>query len=80
MANCRECASFDWCAENEDCFLFNPKAQPKTEGDKIRTMTGEELASLFSDFRHEHWCPPNAGDCAEYCTDCWLDWLRQEGE
>lgn len=52
----------------------------KTNGDRIRAMTDEKLASLFSDFRHEHWCPPNAGNCAEYRTDCWLDWLKQEAE
>lgn len=52
----------------------------QTNADRIRTMSDQNLANLFSNFRHEHWCPPNAGDCVEYCADCWLDWLKKVEE
>ena len=87
MSDCRKCASFDWCAENEDCFLFKTKAQPKTEGDKIRAMSDEELAKMIIKYATGHnvdICPETRSntDCAEQetCVDCWIDWLKQECE
>lgn len=50
----------------------------KTNADRIRAMTDEELADYFSELS----CWPNAGreDCrgVANCMDCWLDWLKQE--
>ena len=51
-------------------------------GDKIRSMTDEELA----DFMFEH--GGSAPNCRENklhhacksCNTCWLDWLKQEAE
>ena len=58
------------------CRAFIPK--PKTNADRIRAMTDEELSDYFSELS----CWPNAGreDCRgmENCMDCWLDWLKQE--
>lgn len=76
---CDRCKEYARCCLNYDggnC--RRARTVEPTNADKIRSMTDEELASLFSDFRHEHWCPPDAGDCVEYCTDCWLAWLKQE--
>ena len=51
--------------------------QPKTNADRIRDMTDEELADYFSELS----CWPNASrkDCRGManCMDCWLDWLKQ---
>ena len=42
MSDCRKCADFEWCAENEECGLFKPK--PQTNYDRIISKTPEELA------------------------------------
>lgn len=60
---------------------------PLTNADKIRQMTDEELA----DFWPIGICPQNRscfrqgirytecpGEEIPSCTDCWLDWLKQE--
>lgn len=58
----------------------NYRTTPITNGDKIRSMTDDELAEWL-------WfkvgkCPP-FDVCPSQCIpceakDCWLDWLRQE--
>lgn len=78
MSDCRKCAEFDWCVENEDCGLFKPK--PQTNADRIRAMTDEELAKMLPS--KSMWnCPPDIktrGGCPGQCVPCWLDWLKQE--
>ena len=79
MADCRQCADFDWCAEHEDCGLFKPKPTI-TNADCIRAMSDEELAE-FLDLND---CPPRRFmgdyDCKSFkgCRSCWLDWLKLE--
>lgn len=59
----------------EDC-----TAKTITNGDKIRQMSNEELASKFG-----YPCPPlpkkhcKGIDNIE-CTDCWLNWLNAPAE
>lgn len=55
----------------------------KTNADRIRAMTDEELADLFDTWVRD--CDCNDVPCREYCLpnryDCvqnWLDWLKQE--
>ena len=52
-----------------------------TNGDKIRTMTDEELA----DWRSDGQCPPTRFfgdyDCENNsCEGCWLSWLKEDAE
>lgn len=55
----------------------------KTNADRIRAMTDEELAELMEDKGD---CPPiecpHDGEGAKVtrldCKACWLDWLKQE--
>ena len=50
---------------------------PKTNADRIRAMSDEELAEFFS----STCCPSKfggKGNCNVGCDDCWLGWLRQE--
>ena len=59
------------------------KRKPITNADKIRTMTDEELMSIF-----QNMCCPYSlnmggwkGNCeieTKGCGKCWLDWLRQD--
>ena len=49
------------------------KGKPKTNGDRIRAMTDEELAEFFKDYT----CPSYPIErCCGYCKGCWLEWLR----
>ena len=62
--------------ETDACPLTNP--QPKrTNGDRIRAMTDEELAEFLAEYR----CTHKAPHCMEAnCAQCWLEWLRQEAK
>lgn len=75
----------DPCQECNRAFLaqrikpnFASKRKPQTNGDRIRTMTDEELAKWLS-------CPgrkkdmfPNLELYIAPSREEWLDWLRQE--
>ena len=58
----------------------NTKPKPMTNGDRIRSMTDEELAEFILDKRENGTCfnnkcyyyDPNKG-----CDDCTLEWLKQ---
>jgi len=56
-------------------------SEPKTNADRIRSMSDEELARLFADgncgyCRIHDFC--FAKGCQIDCEDVWLDWLKQE--
>ena len=58
----------------------------KTNADRIRSMSDEELAKMFTKASADG-CPPKMDwDCAkdEYgwdaCDDCWCKWLQQPHE
>lgn len=50
------------------------KLKPKTNSDRIRSMTDEELAKILNGG-----CPPGA-KCNGRCGTCWLSWLRSPVE
>lgn len=58
-------------------------SESQTRADKIRAMTDEELADMFSLLSC---CHEKGQDCMKYsdgtggrnCYQCWLDWLKQE--
>lgn len=65
--------------------------KPKTNADRIRSMSDEELAEFFGrqEYRRptfDGWLPlcnhvMGPRTCHEDgCEKCWLDWLRQEVE
>jgi len=69
------------------CTYHKPK--PTTNGDRIRSMSDEELAEYFP--THASLCPDleeNKQVCKganfmandEMCRQCWLGWLKQKGE
>ena len=47
------------------------ESQPKTNGDRIRAMTDEEMIKIIN-----LGCPPGGVKCNEQCRQCWLAWLR----
>lgn len=72
MANCHICDILPICpwASPEEiiCSSFKPKR--KTNADRIRAMTDEELAEFIRDQIIDR----NIG----IPTETWLDWLKQE--
>ena len=54
----------------------------KTNGDRIRTMTDEELAERMSRIAHCWFCPVKCGIFCidEECKAKWLSWLRSPVE
>ena len=54
----------------------------RSNADRIRAMTDEELAKWFLVIQDDNCCMPDLDDCpiGKDCIDCWLDWLKQEVE
>ena len=75
MSDCRKCADFSWCMENEECGLFKPK--PQTNADRIRSMTDEELANCITDDLCDRVCHSPLS-CDGNCEIQVLEWLKQE--
>ena len=63
--------------DDHDFLVQYEPPQPKTNADRIRAMTDEELARWLSDMHDSVTCP-NYGDydCVTSCRVCWLDWLQ----
>ena len=86
MSYCDTCCHkySDICGTCETLDGVPIKYSKKTNADRIRAMTDEELAKLLSDP-----CPGDLepADSCFYsiadgddtvCVDCWLEWLKQE--
>lgn len=52
---------------------------PKTNGDRIRAMTDEELMMFIEDTGIAG-CPNPSMSCRSSCHDCILNWLKQPAE
>ena len=52
----------------------------QANADRIRAMTDEELAEWIAGRYPD--CPPGTSPaplgCDDVCSECWLEWLRQE--
>lgn len=99
MVSCKSCKKKDKREYADDCFACDKGDQweakrhrspnkPKTNADRIRSMTDEELAEWAS---IREMCfiyhllindPDLRNKCRIYenCKDCWLDWLKEECE
>ena len=51
--------------------------EPKTNADKVRAMTDEELARWIGQYER---CVEHKRKCDSKCYLCWLDWLKQEAD
>ena len=93
MANnvvCKECNNLvnGWCEKavdspdpdmQRDCQHF----LGKTNADRIRAMSDEELAKTLIDGFCCHLCKykdTNRWDCPEECEKCCVEWLKQPAE
>ena len=77
--NCKKCdtATDEYCDRTncEDC-CPNMQQKHKTNADRIRAMSDEELADFISNCG----CPDHAQNCRASCADCTLKWLKQPAE
>ena len=60
------------------------KVGVKTNADRIRAMTDEQIVKLFT-LRDTFYCPTAKGDMEACrgnwsCEDCFLKWLKQEAD
>ena len=66
--------------EDESCMAWKDKDEPKTNADRIRAMTDEELADFLDDIIHD-WGEGSAYLRARgMLVDNWDDWLKQEAQ
>lgn len=64
-------------AWRDECFEI--MTSPKTNADRIRSMTDEELAGFLKEVKEDYqWANPDYPDC-EDCGE-WLNWLQLEAE
>lgn len=86
---CHHCKTMDEACflEGSDCDRFNQKvlAAPKTNADRIRAMSDEELAELLGGMcKIAEQCDdcPLDGKCPGGSYDCgsWNEWLKQPAE
>lgn len=80
--NCKYCRANCTGAKQDReialCLGYDP---PKTNADRIRSMTDEELAIWIAGISECPACPKGGKDCDAWtCDDAWLDWLKQECE
>lgn len=76
--NCKYCRANCTGAKQDReialCLGYDP---PKTNADRLRAMSDEELAGWLA---INDSCPSTEQErkCNNRCGECWLDWLRQE--
>lgn len=88
MISCAKCAQSENCIRTSgmveilDVGCKYGTYKPRTEGDRVRAMTDEELAELLCD--HSCFLCPIAQDCEgrmevgrDACKKRWLNWLRE---
>lgn len=77
----------EWCPKKRDSLDLDlirdcQYYRTKTNADKIRSMTDEELAYMFVDIAEcDRQCPAKLDNCIfsdSLCKDAWLDWLKRE--
>lgn len=75
--------------KDEICQAWKDKYEPKTNADRIRAMSDEELAELFDSWIQDCDCNdvPCRKSCEENneksvsgCINHWLDWLKEEAK
>lgn len=79
-ANCKNCCT-KFCTaagKNDDPDICEEYTPIRTNADRIRAMTDEELADTFAHKADACWnC---SADGLDTCKECWLEWLKQEAK
>lgn len=84
MLNSRGFCSLTACRFPVSCTAVVWAPPPRTNADRIRAMSDEELAMLLEGcVCPKKPCPDIDRDTPtdkKRCTECWLDWLKEEVE
>lgn len=84
---CKECkndgTAICACCSNYMGVPDRWEAKPITHADRIRAMSDEELAGYLTDVWYgleetPGMCDVCYKDSVQKCSECWLDWLKQE--
>ena len=87
MSKCSNChlrketaKAFDlhWHGEDDCPYEKCPIPTPKTNADRIRAMTDEELAEFMNNGCDAIAPSENCTKAFYECKQCWIDWLRRE--
>lgn len=62
-----------------NCAEYHSKYK-KTNADRIRNMSDEELAKFITSGYYQPHCPVGSCPVVEDCEDCWMEWLKKEVE
>lgn len=73
---CMGTKEVDPCVGYDECDMYKPDT--KSNADRIRGMTDEEMAMFFG--KSQPACPFLDFDCEESCKDCYMKWLQQPAE
>lgn len=81
--NCKHLENMNHSKVCPNCFKGDRwEPIPKTNADRIRAMTDEELAEFLGTVMSGGYgkCPDGYFDCSnrKSCAECWLDWLKEE--
>lgn len=68
----------EWLIELKQRREAKNRKKPKTNGNRIRQMTDEELAEFFDKISDCQTCIDNPSKCHMECIDSRLQWLKQE--
>lgn len=81
--HCNSCIGKTLCGEPEDKALGCDSriVKNKSNGERIRAMSDEEMKKFFGEISETAGCPPeNLMDCIDNCETCWGIYLRQPAE
>lgn len=80
VAKCTNCGHY-FHEEDFPMCVLDSVPKPKTNGDRIRAMTDEELADWLGVYCNGQTVQEVGKPCISgmgSCKECWLDWLKQE--
>lgn len=84
MSNCSDCKNngtqiCSLCCSHQGC-PDRWEAKPKTNADRFRAKSDEELAQYMDKIASCEFCPARRERCGygHGCIDAWLEWLKQE--
>ena len=80
--NCKYCrANCSGAKQDREITLCLGYDPPKTNADRIRSMTDEELADWLGVYCNGQTAQEVGKPCVSgmgSCEECWLEWLKQE--
>lgn len=71
------------CTLSEEDCSYHSRTAKRTNADRLRSMTDEELAELFANdwcgyCKIYNFCVANGSEAG--CKGTWLDWLKEEAK